>query len=56
MSADDVVTAGQQGLAAGAILCAPGVESSDLLEAAFQADLAAFAAQAPRLAERYRRP
>jgi short-subunit dehydrogenase len=54
MSADDVVTASLRGLALGEIVCAPGVDRSDLLEAVFSADLAAFAAQAPRLAERYR--
>jgi hypothetical protein len=32
----------------------PGVERSDLLDAVFKADLAAFAAQAPQLAQRYR--
>jgi len=35
-------------------VCAPGVETADLLDAVFKADLAAFAGQAPRLAERYR--
>jgi hypothetical protein len=54
MSADDVVTASLRGLALGEVLCAPGVERSDLLDAVFRADLAAFAAQAPQLAERYR--
>ncbi len=33
MSADDVVTAGLRGLAVGEVLCAPGVERSDLLDA-----------------------
>ena len=54
MSAEDVVTASLRGLALGEVVCAPGVERSDLLDAVFQADLAAFAAQAPVLAERYR--
>lgn len=54
MSADDVVTASLQGLAIGEVLCAPGVERSDLLDAVFNAELAAFAAQSPQLAERYR--
>ena len=54
MSAEDVVTASLQGLALGEVVCAPGVESSDLLDAVFQADLAAFGAQAPQLANRYR--
>ena len=56
MSADDVVTASLRGLALGETVCAPGVERSDLLDAVFSADLAAFAAQAPQLAERYCTP
>jgi len=56
MSADDVVTASLQGLALGEVLCAPGVERPDLLDAVFKADLAAFAAQSPQLAERYKTP
>ena len=56
MSADDVVTASLRGLASREVICAPGVERSELLDAVSQADLAAFAAQAPQLAERYRRP
>ncbi|KJS35731.1 MAG: short-chain dehydrogenase [Hyphomonas sp. BRH_c22] len=56
MSADDVVTASLRGLAIGEVLCAPGVERVDLLDAVFKAELVAFAAQAPRLAERYRAP
>jgi uncharacterized protein len=54
MSADDVVSASLRGLELGEVVCAPGVERSDLLEAVFRADLAAFGAQAPELAERYR--
>ena len=54
MSADDVVTASLRGLELGEVLCAPGVENLDLLEAVFKADLAAFGAQSPKLAERYR--
>ena len=54
MSADDVVTASLRGLALGEVLCAPGVERADLLAAASSAGLAAFAAQSPQLAERYR--
>jgi short-subunit dehydrogenase len=54
MSADDVVTASLQGLAIGEVLCAPGVERSDLLDSVFNAELAAFAAQSPQLAGRYR--
>ena len=56
MSAEDVVTASLRGLALDEIVCAPGVERSDLLNAVFQADLAAFAAQAPQLAKRYSTP
>jgi uncharacterized protein len=54
MSADDVVTASLRGLALGEVVCAPGVEKSELLDAVFSADLAAFGGQSPRLAERYR--
>lgn len=53
MSAEDVVTASLRSLDIGEVVCAPGVERADLLDAVFQADLAAFAAQAPQLAERY---
>ena len=56
MSAEDVVTASLQGLALGEVVCAPGVERSDLLDAIFQADLAAFGAQGPQLAMRYHTP
>jgi hypothetical protein len=51
-----VVTASLRALAIGEVLCAPGVERLDLLESVFTADLAAFAAQAPQLAKRYRTP
>ncbi len=54
MSADEVVTASLRGLELGEVVCAPGVERAELLEAVFQADVAAFGAQSPRLAERYR--
>jgi hypothetical protein len=54
MSADDVVTASLRGLQLGETVCAPGVENASLLDAVFQADLAAFGAQSPELAERYR--
>jgi short-subunit dehydrogenase len=54
MSADDVVTASLRGLALGEAVCAPGVERADRLAAVFEADLAAFAAQSPQLAKRYR--
>jgi uncharacterized protein len=54
MSADDVVTASLRGLQSGEIVCAPGVENANLLDAVFHADLAAFGAQSRQLAERYR--
>jgi uncharacterized protein len=54
MSAADVVTASLRGLQLGETVCAPGVENASLLDAIFQADLAAFGAQSPELAERYR--
>lgn len=56
ISADDVVSASLRGLELGEVVCAPGVEQFDLLNAAFTADLAAFGAQSPQLAERYRQP
>ena len=54
MSADDVVTASLRGLALGEVVCAPGLEQADLLRAIFDADLSAFHAQSPQLADRYR--
>jgi uncharacterized protein len=54
MTADDVVTASLRGLELGETVCAPGVEDASLLDAIFQADLAAFGAQSPELATRYR--
>jgi short-subunit dehydrogenase len=54
MSADDVVTASLRGLQLGEVVCAPGVENTELLHAAFGANLAAFRAQVPQLAKRYR--
>ena len=54
MSADDVVTASLRGLELGEVVCAPGVERAELLQAIFQADLAAFGAQSAELATRYR--
>lgn len=54
MSAEDVVAASLRGLELGEVVCAPGVEERDLLEAVFEADLAAFGAQSPELAARYR--
>ena len=54
MSAADVVTASLRGLELGEVVCAPGVEDDALLEQVFRADLAAFGAQSPQLASRYR--
>ena len=54
MSAEDVVTACLRGLELGEVVCAPGVEEHGLLEAVSRADLKAFGAQSPQLAERYR--
>ena len=53
MSAEDVVTASLRGLELGEVVCAPGVEHLGLLQAVFDADLAAFGAQSPKLAPRY---
>ncbi|MFD7829960.1 SDR family NAD(P)-dependent oxidoreductase [Kitasatospora sp. NPDC059803] len=54
MSAEDVVTAALRGLQLGEVVCAPGVEDASLLDAVFRAELAAFGAQSPELATRYR--
>ena len=54
MSAQDVVTASLRGLELGEVVCAPGVEDASLLDTAFRAGLAAFGAQSPELAQRYR--
>jgi short-subunit dehydrogenase len=54
MSAEDVVTASLRGLELGEVVCAPGVEDAGLLAAVSAADLAAFGAQSPELAARYR--
>ncbi|MDQ6898238.1 MAG: SDR family NAD(P)-dependent oxidoreductase [Candidatus Dormibacteraeota bacterium] len=54
MSAEDVVVAALAGMELGEVVSAPGVEDYSLLEAVFGADLAAFAAQGPQLASRYR--
>ena len=56
MSAEDVVAASLRGLELGEVVCAPGVEQAGLLQAVFDADLAAFAAQSPELAQRYQVP
>lgn len=54
MSAEDVVIAALAGIELGEVVSAPGVEDYGVLEAVFGADLAAFAAQSPQLASRYR--
>ena len=54
MSATDVVTASLRGLELGEVVCAPGVEHGELLDAVFNADMAAFGGQSPQLASRYR--
>jgi uncharacterized protein len=54
MTADDVVTASLRGLELGETVCAPGVEDASLVDGIFRADLAAFGAQSPKLANRYR--
>jgi short-subunit dehydrogenase len=54
MTADEVVTASLRGLELGEVVCAPGVEDASLLDAVAQANLAAFGAQRPELATRYR--
>lgn len=54
MSAADVVTASLRGIELGETVTAPGVEEASLLEDVFTADLAAFGAQSPLLATRYR--
>jgi short-subunit dehydrogenase len=54
MPAEDVVTAALRGLELGEVVSAPGVEDYSLLQQVFAADLAAFGAQSPQLAERYR--
>lgn len=53
MTAAEVVTASLRGLELGEVVCSPGLENDILLDAIFQADLAAFAAQSPALASRY---
>ncbi len=53
MSGDDVVTASLRGLRLGEVVCATGVKDETLLQAVFDADLAASGAQSPQLARRY---
>jgi uncharacterized protein len=54
MTAEDVVTGALRGLELGEVVSAPGVEDYHLLQAVFDADLAAFGGQSPQLATRYR--
>lgn len=54
MSPHEVVTASLRGLELAEVICAPGVEDHELLTAVAAADLAAFGAQSPQLASRYR--
>ncbi|WP_422061156.1 SDR family NAD(P)-dependent oxidoreductase [Sphingopyxis sp.] len=54
MTAEDLVAGSLRGLELGETVCAPGVEQSELLDAIFRADLAAFQGQSPTLAQRYR--
>jgi short-subunit dehydrogenase len=54
MTAEDVVNGSLRGLELGEVVAAPGVEDYNLLDAVFAADLAAFGAQSPTLAQRYR--
>ncbi len=53
MAATDVVTAALTGIEHGEVVIAPGVEGPTLLDAIFNADLAAFHGQSPQLASRY---
>jgi uncharacterized protein len=53
MSAEEVVAASLRSLELGEVVCAPGVERADLLQAVFDANLAVFGAQSPSVAERY---
>ncbi|MGH2940890.1 MAG: SDR family NAD(P)-dependent oxidoreductase [Solirubrobacterales bacterium] len=54
MSPEDVVTASLRGLDLGEVVCAPGIERTDLLDAVETAQLEVFGAQSPELAARYR--
>lgn len=56
MTPRDLVRASLRGLELGEVVCAPGVERADLLQAVFDADLAAFRAQSPDVAQRYSTP
>jgi short-subunit dehydrogenase len=54
MTPEDVVVAALRGVELGEVVSAPGVEDYALLHNVFDADLAAFGGQSPRLARRYR--
>lgn len=54
MSADEVVTASLRGLDKEDVVCAPGVDRQELLDAVLQAQREAFEAQSPILVSRYR--
>ena len=54
MSADELVEGSLRGLELGEVVCTPGVADYSLLQAVFAAELAAFGAQSPALAQRYR--
>ena len=53
MSGEDVVTASLRGLEIGEVVCAPGLEQTELLDAVFSAHLRAFAGQSSTPASRY---
>lgn len=53
MSAEDVVRGALAGIERGEVVSAPGLEDHGLLDRVFDAELAAFHGQAPRLATRY---
>ena len=53
MSAQDVVAGALAGIQLGEVVIAPGVEDYSLLDTVFEADLAAFQGQSPKLATRY---
>lgn len=53
MAPEEVVTASLRALELGEVVCAPGVERAELIEAMLQANLQAFGGQAAQLASRY---
>ena len=54
MSVEDVVSASLRGISLGEVVCTPGVDRADLLDAVLRAKLTAFGGQSAQLAERYR--